>query len=54
MNEREKEIFVSMADCLDDLPERKKGEFIGYAKCMADMKRKNEAPSVEKQSKETG
>lgn len=54
MNEREKEIFVSMADCLDDLPERKKGEFIGYAKCMADMKRKKNAPVESRQSRETG
>ncbi len=43
MNEREKELFISMAECLDDLPEGKKGEFIGYAKCMADMKKKKEA-----------
>ncbi len=54
MNEREKEIFVSMADCLDDLPERKKGEFIGYAKCMADMKRKKDAPAAGERSRETG
>lgn len=41
MNEKEKELFKSMAECLDELPEVKKGEFLGYAKCMADMKRKN-------------
>lgn len=41
MNEKEKELFKSMVECLDELPEVKKGEFLGYAKCMADMKRKN-------------
>lgn len=40
MTDKEKKLFASMVNSLDDLPDAKKGEFIGYAKCMADMKRK--------------
>lgn len=54
MNENEKEIFKSMAEYLDDLPEMKKGEFIGYAKCMADIKRVSGKQTDEQQPKKTG
>ncbi len=43
MTDKEKELFESMANSLDDLPDIKKGEFIGYAKCMADMKTREAA-----------
>lgn len=55
MTDKEKKLFASMADCLDDLPDAKKGEFIGYAKCMADMKRKTKANAAgETQAAKTG